>query len=128
MIRRIRLVTESAPSLTIELHDRNPETVKKVLEALPIESRAQLWGEELYFETPVEVKLENPQIVVEVGDVAYWPPEKCICIFFGKTPISTGNEIRAYSKVNVFGRVMEDPKVLTVVEEGERVKLEPYGL
>ncbi len=47
------------------------------------------WGDEIYFETPVKLTVEeNSKEVVEEGDVAFWIPGKAICIFFGKTPIS----------------------------------------
>jgi hypothetical protein len=106
------------------LKDRNPRTGEAIWNALPFESKAQLWGEEIYFKIPVILKLENPQVKVEVGDVAYWPPEHCMCIFFGRTPSSINNKPRAYSPVNVFGRVINNVKILKNVKEGEKLRIE----
>jgi hypothetical protein len=61
---------------------------------------------------------------VEVGDVAYWPPGESMCIFFGPTPVSKASEPRAYSPVNVFGKVIGDPLVFRKVKNGEKTKVE----
>ncbi len=123
--RKIKLITESAGILLIKiLEDRNPKTANAIWNALPFESEAELWGDEVYFEIPVTLELENSQVDVEVGDVAYWPPEHCMCIFFGRTPASTSDKPRAYSPVNVFGKVIGDVKVLRKVKEGEKLRVE----
>jgi len=109
--------------LEVELTNKNPITAQKILKALPITSIANRWGDEIYFATDVEIKKENPQQEVEVGDVAYWPPGKAICIFFGKTPVSTGNKPKAYSPVNVFGRVVKNLELLKDVKDNERVEV-----
>jgi hypothetical protein len=67
---------------------------------------------------------ENTKTVVEVGDVAYWPPGESMCIFFGPTPASLASEPRAYSPVNVFGKITGDPSVFKKVKNGERIKVE----
>ena len=90
-------------------------TARRLREALPIESRAQRWGDEVYFETPVEVGEEDPQADVPSGAVAYWPPGKALCLFFGQTP---------YSPVNVVGEIEGDPGALSAVEDGEAVRVE----
>ena len=87
------------------------ETAKAIWEALPFESQGSTWGDEIYFSIPVKAKAENPKSVVEVGDIAYWPPGSAFCIFWGPTPASHGNEIRPASPVNVFGKLTGDPKV-----------------
>ncbi len=125
LTRKIKLITESVDTLLIEiLKDKNPKTGEAIWNALPFESKAQLWGEEVYFEIPVTLKLETSQVEVEVGDVAYWPPERCMCIFFGRTPSSTNNKPRAYSSVNVFGKVINNVKMLKNVKEGEKLRVE----
>jgi len=90
-------------------------TAGRLLEALPIESRAQRWGEEVYFEIPVEVGEEEPRADVPSGTVAYWPPGKALCLFFGEKP---------YSPVNVVGEIEGDPEVLSEVDDGEAVRVE----
>jgi hypothetical protein len=79
---------------------------------LPLEASASYWGGELYFEIPVEAAQESDaREEVEPGSVAYWPAGRSLCIFWGVTPASHGNECRAASPVNVVGRVL-NPEVL----------------
>jgi hypothetical protein len=121
---RIRISTPSAGEVQAELTDENPETAKAIWEALPLEARANTWGDEIYFSIPVRIEAENPKAIVDLGDLGYWPPGNAFCIFFGPTPMSRGDEIRPASPVNVFGRVMGDPKVFKAVRGGEKVRLE----
>ncbi len=109
----------------IELYDNlAPITVGEILKALPIESEANRWGDEIYFTTNIEVEVEeNSRDVVELGDVAYWIPGKAICLFFGKTPISD-DKIRPASAVNVIGKIVSNIEALKGVREGEKVVLE----
>lgn len=117
---RIKIISRSIGEVEVEvLQERNPRTAEAIMKALPIEGVANRWGEEIYFEVPVRIGEENSQEVVEVGDVAYWPPGRVLCIFFGPTLISRGAEPRAYSPVNVFGRVKGGPKIFKRVKNGE---------
>jgi hypothetical protein len=118
---RLKFFTESTGEVFAEVIDRNPKTSKAILQALPIESTANRWGEEVYFETTVKLGEEKATRDVEVGDVAYWPPGRAICIFFGRTPASRGEKPRAYSPVNVFARIVGDPKVFSRVRDGEKI-------
>ncbi|MBS3114959.1 hypothetical protein J4448_07715 [Candidatus Woesearchaeota archaeon] len=103
---------------------KNTPTAKAVYDALPIEGSANRWGDEIYFVIPVNLEAEHDaREVVEQGDVAYWPEGSCFCIFFGKTPASKGDEIRAASKVNVFGNV-RNAKIFSNVKNGDLVVLE----
>lgn len=121
---RIKISTPSTGEVYAELSEENPETARAIWVALPIESRANTWGDEIYFSIPVEAGAENPREVVEMGDLGYWPPGKAFCIFFGRTPASRGDEIRPASPVNVFGRVTGDPRVFKKVRSGETITLE----
>lgn len=121
---RIKITTDSTGSVIANLSDENPVTSKAIYDALPIVGRANLWGDEIYFSIPVESAAENGKTVVELGDIAYWPPGNAFCIFFGATPMSRGNEIRPASAVNVIGRVEGDPKVFKKVANGEKVTIE----
>ncbi|WAM22773.1 MAG: cyclophilin-like fold protein (plasmid) [Candidatus Methanoperedens sp.] len=120
-IMKIKIASESAEAL-VEL--RNTKTASAIIEALPFESIAHRWGEEIYFDIPLDLELESGQEVLDVGDIAYWPPGKSMCIFFGPTPSSKGSEIRAYSAVNVFGKVIGDARIFRDVKEGERIRVE----
>jgi len=108
--------------LKIALNDTS--TARRVWESLPIEAEVNTWGDEIYFETPLELPQERPQETVEIGDVAYWPRGKALCIFFGPTLVSGPGEIRPYSPVTVIGKVIEgELEALKRVCNGEKVKL-----
>jgi len=112
----------SLPAL-IEFQE-NPETAKAVAENLPLKGTAERWGDEVYFEVPLRLPLENGRVKVSLGEIAYWPEGHAICIFFGKNPASPSEtDIRAYSPVNVFGRVLGDPKILRKVQAGDEIVL-----
>lgn len=125
MVKKIRIISEKIGVVEAELlEDKNPETVKAIWEALPFETRANTWGEEIYFSIPVNIGEENSQPTVELGDLGYWPPGNGFCIFFGPTPISRGEEIRPANPVNVFGKVIGDPKVFKKVRSGDKIRVE----
>jgi hypothetical protein len=97
-------------------------TARAVAAALPITSSALTWGEEVYFEIPVEVAREQAaRAVVTPGEVAYWPDGHCIALGFGRTPISQGDECRLASPCNIFGKISGDAKVLAKVRGGTKV-------
>jgi len=101
-------------------------TAQALADALPIEGRAQLWGEEIYFPVDrVVAELDDTAaVVVNVGDLGYWPTGRAFCIFFGLTPGSIPGEIRPASAVNLVGRVADDPCCLKLVPEGVPVRIE----
>ncbi len=98
-------------------------TARLIWNALPLTARANMWGEEVYFEIPVRADLEDPADVVSSGDLGYWPRGAAFCIFFGPTPISRGDEIRPASPVNLVGRVQGDPKMFRAVTNEDTVCL-----
>ena len=106
-----------------ELNDSS--TAESIWKALPIEAEASSWGDEIYFEIPVKVpQAKDARAEVEVGTLAYWPVGHAFCIFFGPTPASQGKEPRAYSPVNVVGRVEGDATVFRKVGDGVKVTIE----
>lgn len=107
---------------TAELNDT--KTAQAIWDALPIKSRGNRWGEEIYFSIPLNLEPENAREVVDVGDLGYWPPGTAFCIFFGPTPISRGEEIRPASPVNVFGKVTGDATVFKQVASGNEITIE----
>jgi uncharacterized protein len=102
----------------------NSVTAQRIFDCLPCQATANLWGDEIYFTVPVECCETNMQEVVAEGDIGYWPPGDAMCLFFGPTPASRGDEIRPASKVHVFGRLVGDLSVLRHIPEGERLILE----
>jgi hypothetical protein len=121
---RIKIITDATGSVNATLSDENPKTANAIYEALPLEANANTWGDEIYFSIPVRAEKENSKEVVEMGNLAYWPPGNAFCIFFGKTPASIGDEIRPASAVNVFGQVEGDPKIFKKVRSGAKVRVE----
>ena len=110
-------------SMTAELNDK--PTALKVWDALPIEGRANRWGDEIYFEIPVTAAQEpDAREDVEVGELGYWPVGRAFCIFFGPTPVSRGSQPRAYSPVNLLGRLQGDATLFRQVKSGETVIIE----
>jgi hypothetical protein len=108
-----------------ELNDSS--TSKLIWENLPIESQANTWGDEIYFEIPVVVDQESEaRADVEVGELGYWPMGHAFCIFFGPTPMSQGDKPRAYSPVNILGRILGDAQQFRVVHQGDTVKLDRW--
>ncbi len=96
-------------SVAAELNES--DTALRVLDALPIESSFDTWGDEIYFTIPVQAGLQDGRAVVDAGDIGYWPPGNALCIFYGTTPASNGNEIRPASPVTLIGRIEGDPAV-----------------
>ena len=122
MSRKIRI---TAGSVRVEAELTESETADAFWEALPITGAANVWGEEIYFQVPVEAPLEaSAREEMEVGEIAYWPPGSAFCIFFGRTPASVDDAPRAASPVNPLGRVAGDPKDFLSVRSGEEVRLE----
>ena len=122
MGKKIRILVGE---LKVEAELNEAKTAQLIWEALPIEARTNLWGKEIYFTIPVKTGLEGgAREVVSAGELGYWPTGHAFCIFFGPTPASEGDEIRAASAVNIIGKVLSDPKVFLKVKEGTKITLE----
>ena len=118
------IINISVGNVSLKAEMLDTPTASKIIEALPLESSANVWGDEIYFDIPLSLAQEPDACAdVEVGDLAYWPAGPAFCIFFGPTPVSTGGRPRAYSPVNVFGRVLGDAKQFKGVPSGAAVKV-----
>jgi len=93
-----------------------PRTVEAILRSLPLEGRAALWKEEVYFEIPVKIGGEKPAKTVKKGTLAYWPMGNAVCIFYGET--------QPYSPVNVIGLLTKNLDLFRKVKSGMRIKIE----
>ena len=103
--------------------DDNPETRGAIEDALPLSGDAARWGDEFYFGIPVDVPAEDARDEVPVGAVAYWPQGNALCLFWGPTPASQGDEPWAASPVNVVAQVA-DVSPLAGVEGGAEIRVE----
>ena len=104
---------------------RNTKTAGAVWDACPFESRAALWGKEVYFDTTIDVEKEkDAKQVIEKGEIAFWVEGQSIAIGFGPTPISEKNEIKLVTKANVVGDSSYDLTSLSDVGSGALVKVE----
>ena len=125
MAKKIKIISERIGEVEADLlEDKAPKTVKAIWNVLPLEARANTWGDEIYFSIPVRLKEENAHETVQLGDIGYWPPGQGFCIFFGPTPISRGDEIRPADPVNVFGKIRGDPKIFKKVKSGDKIRIE----
>jgi hypothetical protein len=122
MEKKIRILVSD---LKVEAELNESRTAQLIWEALPMAAKTNLWGEEIYFAIPVKIGLEKgSREVVSAGELGYWPTGHAFCIFFGPTPASRGDEIRAASAVNVIGKVLSDPKAFLSVKDGAKIVLE----
>ncbi len=100
-------------------------TAQAIEQSLPFGSKAQTWGDEVYFETPVVTELEDDaKDIVEAGEIAFWPQGNCVAIGFGPTPMSKGNEIQLAAKTNIFAKALSDVLELKSVKAGDFVFIE----
>ncbi len=111
-------------TLTLDAELLDTPTARAVAAAQPITSAALTWGEEVYFDVPVEVNREaHARAIVTPGEIAYWPEGPAIALGFGRTPISQGDETRLASPCNVFARALGSVKVLAKVKSGAHVRV-----
>ncbi len=114
----------SVEDLSVQAELNDTYTAEKIFEALPIEGTVNVWGDEIYFDIPLELDLENDaRAEVEVGELGYWPSGPAFCIFFGPTPVSRDEKPRAYSPVNIFGRIIGDSTRLKTVSNGSKIRV-----
>ena len=117
------IIEVSGEKINAELN--NSHTAKKIYDALPLESATRRWGDEIYFEIPIESKIENGVEFLEAGSLAYWPPGNAFCIFFGPTPASTDDRPRAAGPVNHIGNITDKDYliILRSLSSGQNINI-----
>ena len=124
-MRKIR-ITAGETVVTAVLGEN--ATADAIWAALPLSASGNRWGQEIYFEIPVRIaQAADARDVLEAGELGYWPVGHAFCIFWGPTPASRAGEIRAYSPVNVFGRLEGDPLALDLCPGGAPISVEREG-
>jgi len=93
-----------------------PRTIDTIVRRLPVEGRAALWKEEVYFEIPVKIGEEKAKPTVETGTIAFWPMGSALCVFYGQS--------QPYSQVNILGKVTKDLELFEQVKSGATIKVE----
>ena len=123
--KKIQITTQNI-TVEAELLDR-PES-DNFYSSLPLTGRVNTWGLEIYFSIDYSMELQDDASeIVNLGDIAYWPPGSAFCIFFGPTPASIGDEIRAASEVNLLGKIIGDTLVIKSVPSGIDITIEALG-
>lgn len=96
-----------------KLDGRNPETAARLYKNLPMEGRANIWLEEVYFIIPLELEYENQSPTADKGDLSYWPPGAAFCIFYG--------ESQPASPVNHIGQVTSNLELFREIEQEDTI-------
>jgi hypothetical protein len=118
---RIRIAWPKG-SLAATLEDT--PTARALVAALPLDARAQTWGEEVYFEIPVKTALDRTaKQVVPPGTVCFWVEGSSLALPWGRTPISEGKEPKLVSPCNVLGRIDGEPRDFASVRSGDGITL-----
>lgn len=121
-MRRMKIAVGPV-TLTVDLLDT--PTAKAIWDAAPFSGRANLWGEEVYFATPVSVPREtDARDVMKKGEVAFWTDGDSIALVWGRTPASRGNEMRLASPCNVWATTKDDMAQLKMVRSGAAIEVE----
>ncbi|OPY02655.1 MAG: hypothetical protein A4E60_00865 [Syntrophorhabdus sp. PtaB.Bin047] len=116
----------TAGTVSVEAELASTPCAGAVAGVLPVTTSPNEWGDEFYFEVPVHMPLDNTATrEVKAGDIGYWPPGNAVAIFFGPTPLSTGQDPVPASEVNIIGRITSDPGSLRNARGAGSIRLEP---
>ena len=112
-------------SKLFEINLRNTETARLIAEPVPIKSKIQTWGEEIFFNTNLQVKLEDDaRDVIQLGELAFWTEGSAIAIGYGKTPVSVGQEIRLIGPCNVWADCSFKKSDFDNIKSGDEISLD----
>lgn len=129
-MKQIRVVFQRGGELIGDLNDRAPETVKRFLEILPLETtvvHTRWCGREISFGISTRTKppQENTSTIVSKFDIAYWrdwesskpleeaPAEEAMAVYYGPELLRYHNGL---IRVNIVGRIkMEQEELLETI-------------
>ena len=114
---KVKFVIENLGSAEGELvRFLAPRTIDYIVRKLPIEGRAALWKEEIYFEIPIKMGEEKAKSTVETGTIAFWPMGSALCVFYGKS--------QPYSPVSILGKITSNLELFKQVKSGTTIRVE----
>ncbi len=93
-----------------------PRTIDTIVRKLPLEGRAAIWKEEVYFEVPLKMGEEKAKPNVEEGTIAFWPMGSALCVFYGKS--------QPYSPVSILGKITSNLDIFKHVKSGITLKVQ----
>ncbi|MDD5555982.1 MAG: cyclophilin-like fold protein [bacterium] len=113
----------AAESATFEAVLNDSPAAREIARRLPIASEAHTWGDEIYFDTGIDCPRGGETMALEPGDIGYWPRGRSLCVFFGPTPASSGDEPVPAGPVAVIGRTAAPANLLKGIRDGERISV-----
>jgi hypothetical protein len=93
-----------------------PRSIDNIMRKLPIEGRAALYKEEIYFEVPLKMGEEKAKPTVEQGTIGFWPMGSAICVFYGTS--------QPYSPVSILGKITSNLEIFKQVKSGTRIRVQ----
>ncbi|RLE89776.1 MAG: hypothetical protein DRJ49_01910 [Thermoprotei archaeon] len=129
VLSKLKINFEGLGEILVEIYPDKEYIVNRLFSKTPLELLAKLWGGEIYMELPevARVVCRDRKEYVEIGDVAYSPSFRSICIYFNTTPRTYyGDKIRAEEHVEVFGKVIKGLELLSRVKPGCKVRIEYF--
>jgi len=121
------LIVFKAKNMGFYVKFNDSPAAQEILLHLPLEGIGRRWGDEIYFETNISVPSDDQTLEVKVGDVAYWPEGKCLCVFFGPTPASQADKPVPASPVIIIGSTMATPGELREIKVDEPIRVFVMG-
>ena len=104
---------------------KNTNTASIIYQSTPIHSFVNTWGEEIYFNTNLSIQKEpDAKSVMNFGEIAFWTEGSSIAIGYGKTPISSGDEIRLAAPCNVWATASFEKSFFDEINDGDEISLD----
>jgi hypothetical protein len=119
-------ITFATSSASFEADFNDSPAARMITRSLPIISVVSRWGDEIYFEIGLNCQRDNETMALEVGDIGYWPQGRCLCVFFGPTPASSGDAPVPASPVVLVGKAKASPDLLRTISEGESITVSAH--